>query len=38
MLWSARGVGRVSLDQLMDHELPEADRDRIGRIVLATMR
>ena len=35
MLWSAQGVGRVSLDQLMDHELPEADRARIGRIVMA---
>ena len=32
MLASALGVGRQSLDQLMDHELPDADRARIARI------
>jgi ferrous-iron efflux pump FieF len=35
MLSTALGVGRTSLDQLMDRELPDADRARIGRIVLA---
>lgn len=32
MVWTAWGVGRRSLDQLMDHELPEQDRLRIRRI------
>jgi len=32
MLWTASGVGRTSLNQLMDHELPEAERARILRI------
>jgi ferrous-iron efflux pump FieF len=34
MLWTAIGVGRQSLDQLMDRELPDTDRARIARIVL----
>jgi ferrous-iron efflux pump FieF len=33
MLFSAWAVGRQSLDQLMDHELPEEERARIARIV-----
>jgi ferrous-iron efflux pump FieF len=33
MTWTAWGVGRTSMDQLMDHELPQEDRDRIARIV-----
>ena len=33
MTWTAWGVGRTSLDQLMDHELPQEDRDRIAHIV-----
>jgi ferrous-iron efflux pump FieF len=33
MVFSALGVGRQSLDQLMDHELPDADRARIKQIV-----
>lgn len=32
MVWTAWSVGRRSLDQLMDHELPEEDRNRIRRI------
>jgi ferrous-iron efflux pump FieF len=32
LVWTAWGVGRRSLDQLMDHELPEEDRMRIRRI------
>jgi ferrous-iron efflux pump FieF len=32
LVWTAWGVGRHSLDQLMDHELPEDDRLRIRRI------
>ena len=32
MVWTALGVARSSLDQLMDHELPEEDRARIIRI------
>ena len=32
MIWTASGVGRTSLNQLMDHELPEAERARILRI------
>ena len=35
MLASALSVGRTSLDQLMDRELPDEDRARIKRIVLA---
>jgi ferrous-iron efflux pump FieF len=33
MVWTAWGVGRTSMDQLMDHELPQEDRDEIARIV-----
>ena len=33
MTYTAWGVGRTSLDQLMDHELPQEDRDRIAQIV-----
>lgn len=32
---SAWHIGRQSCDQLMDHELPDSDRDRIKSIVLA---
>jgi ferrous-iron efflux pump FieF len=32
MVWTALGVARSSLDQLMDRELPEEDRARIIRI------
>ena len=35
LLYGAAGVGRKALDMLMDRELPEADRARIRRIVLA---
>ena len=35
MLYTALGVGRTSLDQLMDRELPDTERARIKRIVLA---
>ena len=35
MVVSALGVGRTSLDQLMDHELPDQDRARIKRIAMA---
>jgi len=35
MLASAVHVGRDSFDQLMDRELPDEDRARIGRIVMA---
>src|ERR1700761_6299869 len=35
MLTAALGVGRTSLDQLMDRELPDEDRSRIARIVMA---
>jgi ferrous-iron efflux pump FieF len=35
MAFSAWGVGRQSLDQLMDRELPDAERARIRRIALA---
>ena len=34
MLWGAWGVGRTSFDQLMDRELPDAERANIRRIVL----
>jgi ferrous-iron efflux pump FieF len=34
MLWGAWGVGHVSFNQLMDHELPDAEREKIRRIVL----
>lgn len=34
MLWGAWGVGRTSFDQLMDRELPDAERAKIRRIVL----
>ena len=33
MSWSAWGVGRTSMDQLMDHELPVEERAQIARIV-----
>jgi ferrous-iron efflux pump FieF len=33
MVWSAWGVGIQSFNQLMDHELPEEDRERIRHIV-----
>lgn len=32
MVWTALGVARTSLDQLMDRELPDEDRARIIRI------
>lgn len=35
MLWSAWSVMGTSLDQLMDHELPDADRARIVAIIRA---
>ncbi len=34
MLWGAWGVTHASFDQLMDHELPDAERAKIRRIVL----
>ncbi|MCY4238870.1 MAG: cation diffusion facilitator family transporter [Rhodospirillaceae bacterium] len=34
LLWNARKVGMVSLDMLLDRELPEEERDRIKKIVL----
>ena len=34
LAWSAWHVFQQSYDQLMDHELPEADRERIKHIVL----
>jgi ferrous-iron efflux pump FieF len=34
MLWGAWDVGHVSFNQLMDHELPDAERAKIRRIVL----
>jgi ferrous-iron efflux pump FieF len=33
MSWSAWGVGRSSMDQLMDHELPVEERAQIAQIV-----
>lgn len=38
MVWTAWGVARTSLDQLMDRELPEEDRARIIRIAEAHER
>jgi ferrous-iron efflux pump FieF len=35
MVWWALGIGRGAFDMLMDRELPEADRARIERLVLA---
>jgi ferrous-iron efflux pump FieF len=35
MVWTALHVGRSSLDQLMDHELPQEERARIRRIAEA---
>ncbi|MCP5410598.1 MAG: cation diffusion facilitator family transporter [Alphaproteobacteria bacterium] len=35
MLWGAVGVGHTSFNQLMDHELPDAERAKIRDIVLA---
>jgi ferrous-iron efflux pump FieF len=32
LAWTAWNVGRRSLDQLMDHELPDEDRQRIRAI------
>jgi ferrous-iron efflux pump FieF len=34
LVWTAFGVFRTSYDQLMDRELPDAERDRIKAIVL----
>jgi ferrous-iron efflux pump FieF len=34
LAWSAWHVFRQSYDQLMDHELPEADREKIKAIVM----
>jgi ferrous-iron efflux pump FieF len=34
LIWSAWGVFRQSYDQLMDRELPDEARDRIGKIVM----
>jgi ferrous-iron efflux pump FieF len=34
LVWTAFGVFRASYDQLMDRELPDAERDRIKAIVL----
>jgi ferrous-iron efflux pump FieF len=34
LIWSAWGVFRQSYDQLMDRELPDADREKIIRIVM----
>ncbi|MEI9929369.1 MAG: cation diffusion facilitator family transporter [Rhizomicrobium sp.] len=33
LIWSAWGVFRQSYDQLMDRELPDAERDRINTII-----
>src|ERR1700761_951471 len=33
MTYTAWGVGRTSMDQLMDHELPDEERARISQIV-----
>ena len=33
MVFTAWGVGRTSLDQLMDHELPQDEREKIAAIV-----
>jgi ferrous-iron efflux pump FieF len=35
LVWNAYGVFRAAYDQLMDRELPDADRDRIKAIVNA---
>jgi cation diffusion facilitator family transporter len=35
LLWSAVGVFRQASDQLMDHELPDAERDRIVELARA---
>src|SRR5258708_29012236 len=35
MLWNARTVGLEALNMLMDRELPDAERDRIKKIVTA---
>lgn len=35
MLWNAAGIGRDALEQLLDRELPAADRRKIERTVLA---
>jgi ferrous-iron efflux pump FieF len=32
LLWNALGIARSSMDLLMDHELPQAERDRIKQI------
>jgi ferrous-iron efflux pump FieF len=33
MTWTAWGVGKASMDQLMDHELPQEEREKIAAIV-----
>ncbi len=38
MLWNAAGIGRESLDVLMDRELPAEDRKRIVSLVMADGR
>jgi cation diffusion facilitator family transporter len=35
LAWSALSVGRLAFDQLMDRELPDADRDRIRALAEA---
>jgi ferrous-iron efflux pump FieF len=35
ILWSGLGIARTAFDQLMDRELPEADRARVREIALA---
>ena len=35
ILWSGIGIARTAFDQLMDHELPEADRAKVRAIALA---
>jgi ferrous-iron efflux pump FieF len=38
IVYGAWGIFRVSLDQLMDHELPDAERQRIRQLALAHER
>jgi ferrous-iron efflux pump FieF len=35
ILWSGIGIARTAFDQLMDHELPEADRAKVRAIALS---
>jgi len=35
ILWTAWGIARRALDILMDHELPDADRERMRQIALS---